>query len=105
MTILRLLQDRVAIKKDIKDRFSKGGIFLGESEENTGTVVAVGPGAYNNKNGKRKGMWNVKVGDKVFFSPHGNFRHVIDGEEIVIIRRDSLMGLVQQGKSHAKKTV
>jgi co-chaperonin GroES (HSP10) len=77
----------------IKPLATAGGIFLGENEENTGEVIAVGPGKWG-KNGKRETMWGLKPGDRVVFSPNGNFPVKVDGEELVMVRRDAIIGEV-----------
>lgn len=92
MTI-RPLANHVLIRKLKAEKFSAGGIFIGEHEENHGEIIAVGPGKWD-KNGKRETMWNLQPGDRVCFSPNGNAPVKVDGEELVMIRRDAVIGEV-----------
>ena len=85
------LANHVLLRKLSGQQFSAGGIFLGENEENTGEVIAVGPGKWG-KNGKRETMWGLQPGDRVVFSPNGNAMFKIDGEEFVMVRRDAIIG-------------
>jgi len=86
----------------IRSQFSAGGVFLGDWEEKDifhkeivyGEVLAVGPGKKMDDGG-RSTMWDLKAGDKIAFSPNGNHHFDIDGEEVVMIRRNSVVGIVE----------
>lgn len=99
---IRPLSDCLVLKRIRESQYSNGGIFLGDHEETDmtlkpviyGEVIAVGPGKYNEDN-ERKSMWGIQVGDKLAFSPNGNHDFNIDGEDVVMIRRNSVIGLIQ----------
>lgn len=100
MTI-RMLNDRIAVREIKPPTMSEGGIFLGEPVDDglvkeivRGEVVAVGPGA-RLSSGERDTMWGIQPGQTVQYSPACSHREVVDGEELTIIRRDSVIGLLQ----------
>lgn len=85
--------DRVAIKRDPKEKVSKGGIVLPDSakeESNYGEVIAVGPGGWN-QDGSRREM-SVKKGDIVFFTDY----HVTTTKSnIVIVDDEDILAIVK----------
>ena len=87
--------DRVAIKREEKKKTSPGGIIIpdkAKEESNYGTVVAVGPGAFN-MDGSRREM-SVKKGDVVFFTDY----HVTQTEsKIVIVDDEDILAVVSNG--------
>ena len=89
---LRPLDDRVVIKPLEAQDKTAGGIFLPDTAKEKpqeGEVLAVGPGAFNDK-GERMPM-DVAVGDKIIFSKYGGTEIKIDGEEyLVMSQRDIL---------------
>ena len=59
----------------------------------TGEVLAVG-------NGKRQdnGDWitpDVKVGDKVLFGKYSGTEVKVEGEEVLVMREDDIMGIIE----------
>jgi len=93
-TSIRPMNDFVFVLKESKERVSAGGIVLGEQEYDTGRVVAVGPGKLS-KRGRRDSMWSLAPGQLIAFSPNGNWRQKVDGEDLTVIRRDSVIGIVE----------
>nr|WKF58820.1 10 kDa chaperonin [Paraburkholderia busanensis] len=96
---IRPLNDRIAVREIKPPTVSPGGIFIGEyvdeglsKEIVVGEVVAVGPGLKNSKGG-RESMWGITAGQIVQFSPVCSHKETVDGEEITIIRRDSVIGV------------
>jgi co-chaperonin GroES (HSP10) len=96
---IRMMNDRIAVREHKPDVISAGGIYIGERVDDgmvkeiiTGTVLAVGPGA-RLSNGARDTMWDLQPGQTVQFSPVMSHKEVIDGEEVRIIRRDSIIGV------------
>jgi chaperonin GroES len=85
--------DRVSIRRDDKEKKSPGGIILGskaEKESNFGTVLAVGPGGWN-QDGTRRAM-SVKVGDKVFFTDY----HMTEtASKVVIVDEEDILAVVK----------
>ena len=66
---LKMLDDRVMLRVDEAEQVTPGGILLPESAKEKpcrGTLVAVGPGKLNLKNGQRD-MGDLKPGDRVLY--------------------------------------
>jgi co-chaperonin GroES (HSP10) len=96
---LRMMNDRIAVRRIKPSEISAGGIFIGEQVDDAlvkeivvGEVVAVGPGA-RKSDGTRDTMWDIQPGQMVRFSPVLSHREEIDGEELTIIKRDSVIGV------------
>ncbi len=102
MDKLRVLNDFVFIR-EVVETVSPGGILLVKEkrrwsphdDHKEGIVVAVGPGK-TNKKGRTESMWGIEPGQKVAFSPNGNFTQRVDGEYVTVVRRDSIIGTVEE---------
>lgn len=94
---LKPLGDRVVVLPSGKEGEKKlaSGIIIPETVDKEkpaqGTVVAVGPGKY--EDGKRVPM-QVKVGDVVLFSKYGYDEVKIEGQEYYIISESNILGIV-----------
>lgn len=67
---LKPLSDRIIVRREAAEDKSFGGIILPEAAQKKpqrGTIVAVGPGKVNKKDGKHMPM-QLKAGDKVLFT-------------------------------------
>ncbi len=89
------LQDRILVKWLEESVISKGGIIIPDSAKekpSEGEIVAVGPGALNT-DGKRNPI-DVKVGDKILFSKYSGDEVKIDGEDLIIIKEEDVIGIL-----------
>lgn len=92
---VRPLGDRVVIKRLEAEETTKSGIVLpGAAKEKPqlAEVIAVGPGGI--VDGKEVKM-DVKAGDKVFFSKYSGTEVKIDGQELLIVKQDDILGIVE----------
>lgn len=92
---VRPLGDRVVIKRLEAEETTKSGIVLpGAAKEKPqlAEVIAVGPGGV--VDGKEVKM-EVKTGDKVFFSKYSGTEVKIDGQELLIVKQDDILGIVE----------
>ncbi len=92
MTLSPIL-DRVAIKRDVAETKTKGGILLAQKgkESQFGEVVGVGPGGFA-MDGSRNEM-DVKVGDHVFFT-EDYYITKVEGD-IVIVDIEGILAVVR----------
>ena len=93
---LRPLHDRVIVKRLDNERKTASGIVIPESaaeKPDQGEVLAVGPGK-KNEDGKVSPM-DVKVGDKVLFGKYAGQTVKVDGEELLVMREEDIMGVVE----------
>ncbi len=92
---IRPLHDRVVVKRVAEETVTAGGIVLpGSAAEkpSQGEVIAVGNGKPLD-NGQVRAL-EVKVGDKVLFGKYSGSEVKIDGEELVVMREDDIMGVL-----------
>lgn len=100
--MLQPLSDIVFIRRQSQQEISEGGVYLPPSEdfrEDIGTIVACGPGKVSPK-GVLIPM-DVKIGDKVIFSTNGHQITKIKGEELVVTRQNSIMGVIDGEDVHS----
>ena len=93
---LRPLHDRVIVKRLDNERKTASGIVIPESaaeKPDQGEVLAVGPGKQT-EDGKVLKM-DVKVGDKVLFGKDAGQTVKVDGEEVLVIREEEILAVVQ----------
>lgn len=93
------LSDVVVIRRRSQRDISGGGIYLPLSDdfrEDIGTIAFCGPGKISEK-GVLIPM-DVKPGDKVIFSTNGHQITQVDGEELVVTRQNSIIGVIEDGE-------
>jgi chaperonin GroES len=94
---VRPLQDRVLIKRLEDDvEKTKGGLYIPDSAKEKpqqGKVIAVGKGRVS-EDGKVTPL-DVKTGDKVLFGKYSGSEIKVDGEELLIMREDDILGVVE----------
>ncbi len=56
-------------------------------------MIAAGEGKYR-KDGSRRAL-DVKAGDRVLFGKYSGTEVKIDGEELLVIREDDVLGVVE----------
>ncbi|MCK5120415.1 MAG: co-chaperone GroES [Methylomarinum sp.] len=92
---IRPLHDRVIVKRVEEETTSAGGIVLpGSATEkpSEGEVLAVGNGKQLD-NGDVRAL-EVKVGDKVLFGKYSGNEVKINGEELIVMREEDIMGIL-----------
>ena len=93
---IRPLHDRVVVRRLEEERTSSGGIVIPDSATEKpiqGEVLAVGKGKLLDSGDVR--LLDVKVGDRVLFGKYSGTEVKLDGEEIVVMREDDIMGVVE----------
>lgn len=91
---IRPLHDRVLIKRADAEEKTAGGIVLPGNKEKPeiGEVLAVGNGRIA-ENGDVRPL-AVKAGDKVVFGKYSGTEVKLDGEELLMMREDDIMGII-----------
>nr|WP_196806568.1 co-chaperone GroES [Methylobacter luteus] len=95
MMKIRPLHDRVIVKRVEEETTTAGGIVLpGSAAEkpSQGVVLAVGNGKVLD-NGDVRAL-DVKVGDKVLFGKYAGNEVKVDGEELIVMREEDIMGVL-----------
>ncbi|MBB6309532.1 co-chaperone GroES [Xanthobacter tagetidis] len=99
----RPLHDRVVVKRIDAEEKTAGGIIIPDTAKEKpmqGEVVAVGPGARNEK-GELVAL-DVKAGDRVLFGKWSGTEVKIDGQDLLIMKESDILGVIE-GTAAAKK--
>ena len=92
----RPLHDRVVVRRLEGEEKTKGGIIIPDTAKEKpveGKVIAVGNGKVLEDGSLRK--LEVKPGDRVLFGKYSGQEIKVDGEEMVILREDDIVGIVE----------
>ena len=93
---LRPLQDRLLEKRLEEKEQVQGGIIIPDTAKEKpqeAKVLAVGPGRITD-DGKLQPL-DIKVGDTVVFGKYAGTEVKIDGEDLLIIREDDVLGVLE----------
>ena len=96
-TNIRPLHDRVIVKRIEEGEQVRGGIIIPDSAKEKpqeGEVIAAGEGKYK-EDGTRQPL-DVKQGDRVLFGKYSGSEIKIDGEELLIMREDEILGILER---------
>lgn len=95
MTKIKPLQDRVILKRIDGGEQPRSGLIVPDTakeKSQEGEVIAVGEGKYK-KDGARQAL-DVKPGDRVLFGKYSGAEIKLDGEELLIMREDEILGII-----------
>ena len=101
-TNIRPLHDRVIVKRIEEGEQLRGGIIIPDSAKEKpqeGEVLAAGLGKYR-EDGTRQTL-DVKVGDRVLFGKYSSSEIKLDGEELLIMREDEILGIIERAGAAA----
>jgi len=102
-TSIKPLHDRVIVRRlDETSNQTAGGLFIPDSAKEKpqeGEVIAAGAGKYK-ENGERQQL-DVKAGDRVLFGKYSGSEIKIDGEELLIMREDEILGIIERAGANA----
>ena len=101
---IRPLHDRVLVRRLGEDEKTAGGIIIPDTAKEKpmqGEIVAVGPGARNEKG--EIAPLDVKVGDQVLFGKWSGTEVKIDGEELLIMKESDIMGVFEKTARSSRK--
>ncbi len=93
---LRPLGDRVVVEPIEKETTTPSGIVLPETAKEKpqeGKVIAVGPGARNDK-GERLAL-DVKVDDIVLYAKYSGTEVKLNGSKYLILRENDILAVVE----------
>ncbi len=93
---IRPLHDRVLVKRLEEERKTASGIVIPDSateKPDQGQIIAVGTGKIL-EDGKARPL-AVKAGDRVLFGKYSGQTVKVDGEELLVMREEDIMGVVE----------
>ena len=96
-TTLTPLHDRILVRRVEEGETVRGGIIIPDTaKENPqeGKVIAAGKGKSNDE-GKVFPL-DVKAGDSVLFGKYSGTEIKIDGEELLIMREEEVLGILKK---------
>jgi chaperonin GroES len=93
---IRPLHDRVIVKRIEEEKKTASGIVIPDSaaeKPDQGEVLAVGTGKIMD-DGKVRPI-ALKVGDRVLFGKYSGQAVKVDGDELLVMREEDIMGVVE----------
>ena len=93
----RPLHDRVIVKRLEEERKTASGIVIPDTaaeKPDQGEVVAVGNGKVLD-DGKLRAL-DLKVGDRVLFGKYSGQAVKVEGEELLVMREEDIMGVIEK---------
>ena len=93
---IRPLHDRVIVRRMEEEKTSAGGIVIPDSATEKpaeGEIVAVGNGKILDSGEVR--ALDVKAGDKILFGKYAGNEVKVDGEELLVMREEDIMGVLE----------
>ena len=94
---IRPLHDRVIVKRMEEERKTASGIVIPDSaaeKPDQGEIMAVGAGKKDDQ-GKLIPL-DVKVGDRVLFGKYAGQVVKVEGDELLVMREEDIMGVVEK---------
>ncbi|MBF0176292.1 MAG: co-chaperone GroES [Magnetococcales bacterium] len=91
------LNDRVLVKRSGEEEKTPSGIIIPDSAKEKplqGDVIAAGKGILLD-NGKIRPL-EVKAGDRILFGKYSGTEVKIDGEEMLILRENDILGILEK---------
>ena len=101
---IRPLYDRIVVKRVEEQETKVGGLFIPDSAKEKpqeGEVVAVGKGK-RLEDGKVVAL-DVEKGDRILFGKYSGSEIRINGEELLIMREDEVLGVLEGAAKKDKK--
>jgi chaperonin GroES len=101
---IRPLYDRIVVKRIEQEQQMHGGLYIPDSAKEKpqeGEVVAVGKGK-RLEDGKVIPL-DVEVGNRILFGKYSGSDIKLDGEELLIMREDEVLGILDAQPKAAKK--
>ena len=103
-TKLTPLHDRIVVRRIEEAETTRGGIIIPDTAKDKpqeGEVVAVGKGKVND-DGKVFPL-ALKEGDRILFGKYSGTEIKIDGEELLIMREEEVLGILEGARTGKKE--
>ncbi|KAA1422323.1 co-chaperone GroES [Mumia zhuanghuii] len=95
---IKPLEDRIVVKILEAEQTTASGLVIPDTAKEKpteGSVLAVGPGRFN-EDGDERIPVDVKVGDVVVFSKYGGTEVKYDGEEFLILSARDVLAVIEK---------
>jgi len=100
---IRPLYDRIVVRRIEEQETVQGGIIIPDTAKEKpqeGEVVVVGKGK-RLEDGQLIPL-DVKAGDRILFGKYSGNEIKVDGEELLIMREDDVLGVIEDATKKAK---
>ena len=100
---IRPLYDRIVVKRIEEKEQMQGGLYIPDTAKEKpqeGIVIAAGTGKF--EKGQTVPL-AVKEGDRVLFGKYSGSEIKIDGEELLIMKEDEILGILSGAGKSAEK--
>ena len=100
---IRPLYDRIVVKRIEQSEELQGGLFIPDSAKEKpqeGEVMAVGKGKLL-EDGKLVPL-DVQAGNRILFGKYSGSEIKVDGEELLIMREDDVLGVIEDASTKSK---
>lgn len=94
---IRPLHDRIVVARIAEEEKTKGGIIIPDTAKEKpveGKILAVGKGRILEDGSVRPP--DLKVGDRVLFAKYGGTEVKLEGESVLIMREDDVLGVLEK---------
>ncbi len=101
---IRPLYDRIIVKRIEQQRKTASGIVIPDNaaeKPEQGEVLAVGSGKLLQDGSQRP--LQVKVGDQVLFGKYAGQTVKVDGEEVLVLREEDVLGVIENADAALRK--
>jgi len=101
---IRPLYDRVIVKRVEQQRTTASGIVIPDTaaeKPEQGEVIAVGSGKQL-QNGSLRPL-EVKVGNHILFGKYAGQPVKLNGEELLVMREEDILGVIESSTTDLKK--
>jgi chaperonin GroES len=101
---IRPLYDRVIVKRVEQQRTTASGIVIPDTaaeKPEQGEVIAVGSGKQL-QNGSLRPL-EVKVGNHILFGKYAGQTVKLNGEELLVMREEDILGVIESSPADLKK--
>jgi len=99
----RPLHDRVVVRRIDAEEKTAGGIIIPDTAKEKpqqGEVLAVGPGK-RDETGRLVAL-DMREGDQILFGKWSGTEVKVDGEDLLIVKEDDIMGVVEGAAAQSK---
>jgi len=96
ITDWKFFGDSVVVKPDVTAETKVGGIIIraeSQKKENTGTVMAIGPGTWEPDGSFRE--LGTKVGDRIMYNKFSAVEITVDGDSLIMIEENDILGYLE----------
>ena len=95
---IKPLEDKILVQANEAETTTASGLVIPDTAKEKpqeGTVVAVGPGRWD-EDGEKRIPVDVKVGDIVVYSKYGGTEITSDGQDVLILNARDVLAIVEK---------